>query len=430
MRSLFLLLLILGSVSVGWFFAGGKFVVEFPQSTPFLVATEEDAPVEFDFESDERKYSQIEQEIQKEDDLIAIDYDETPAQCVRQKDRLYFLKTHKTASSVVENILYRYGLRTDKTFAFPKNGGLVFNYRKPFTKGMMLPDIPRPDILQQHTRYSTGAAQLFPKSDSYRITIFRDPGTLFPSLFKYFPRNPPFKKAKTMENFLKSPEIFSAANGADFVTRNSMTFQMGFESFLRKNPTDEEMAEIISAVDNEFDFVLLAEHLPQSLILLRNLLCMTWNDIATMSKNISKRKHFDESVQEKIRRWQNVDTRVYEAANATFWRKIDEFGEERMANEMDILEKMNTENAEKCVKSYRPVKELPVEFRDYEPPGLTIEGIELKEGYTDVCYNIALSPYSLAIDIMDKQCQSSTFLRKYAHMEDRPKRFGKDCKKI
>ena len=88
-------------------------------------------------------------------------------------DRLYFLKTHKTASSVVENILYRYGLRTDKTFAFPKNGGLVYNYRKPFTKGMMLPDIPRPDILQQHTRYSTGAAQLFPKSDSYRITIFR-----------------------------------------------------------------------------------------------------------------------------------------------------------------------------------------------------------------------------------------------------------------
>lgn len=39
-RSLFLLLLILGSVSVGWFFAGGKFVVEFPQSTvsEFIIA--------------------------------------------------------------------------------------------------------------------------------------------------------------------------------------------------------------------------------------------------------------------------------------------------------------------------------------------------------------------------------------------------------
>ena len=48
-----------------------------------------------------------------------------------------------------------------------------------------------------------------------------------------------------------------------------MTFQMGFDSFLGTSPTDEKIAEIISAVDNEFDFVLLAEYLPQSLILLR-----------------------------------------------------------------------------------------------------------------------------------------------------------------
>jgi hypothetical protein len=46
-------------------------------------------------------------------------------------------------------------------------------------------------------------------------------------------------------------------------------------------------------------------------------------------------------------------------------------------------------------------------FRDYEPPGVKIEGIELKEGYTNVCYQIALSPFALAIDIIDKQCQSS-----------------------
>lgn len=135
---------------------------------------------------------------------------------------------------------------------------------------------------------------------------------------------------------------------------------------------------------------------------------MTWSDIATMSKNISKRKHFDQTIKDKIRQWQNVDSRLYEAANATFWRKVNDFGAEKMAQEMAFLEKMNAENKEKCVKGYRPVKELAVEFRDYEPPGLTIEGIELKDGYTDVCYNIALSPFSFAIDILDKQCQSST----------------------
>ena len=55
------------------------------------MATEEHTPVEFDSESDEPKYSQIEQEIQKEDDLIAIDYDETPAQCVRQKGMAFII---------------------------------------------------------------------------------------------------------------------------------------------------------------------------------------------------------------------------------------------------------------------------------------------------------------------------------------------------
>ncbi|CAG5110490.1 Oidioi.mRNA.OKI2018_I69.chr2.g4889.t1.cds [Oikopleura dioica] len=296
---------------------------------------------------------------------------------------------------------------------------------------MMFPlrDGSRPDILQQHTRYSKELADIFPKSDSFRITIFRDPGTLLPSLFEYFPRNPPFKEAKTVENFISSPEKYSSVGAADFVTRNSMTFQMGFENFLKSEPTDEQIAEIISTVENDFDLVLLSEYLPQSLILLRHLLCLKWSDIATMSKNISKRKHIEESVKEKIRRWQNVDMRVYEAANRTLWQKIRDFGEEKMATEMSILEKMNSENAEKCVKGYRPVKELAVEFRDYEPPGLTIEGIDLKDGYSDVCYDIALSPFALAIDILDKQCQSSHFLRKYMNMEDRPKRFKTDCKK-
>lgn len=61
----------------------------------------------------------------------------------------------------------------------------------------------------------------------------------------------------------------SAAGGADFVTRNSMTFQMGFDNFLKAIPTDKQMAEIVSAVDDEFDLVMLQEYLPQSLILLR-----------------------------------------------------------------------------------------------------------------------------------------------------------------
>jgi len=51
------------------------------------VAREEDVPIENDSLSDVQRYSKVEKEIRNEDDLIkfAIDYDQTPAQCVRQK---------------------------------------------------------------------------------------------------------------------------------------------------------------------------------------------------------------------------------------------------------------------------------------------------------------------------------------------------------
>ena len=34
-------------------------------------------------------------------------YSQFPENCENEKERLFFLKTHKTASSVIENILYR-----------------------------------------------------------------------------------------------------------------------------------------------------------------------------------------------------------------------------------------------------------------------------------------------------------------------------------
>ena len=75
-------------------------------------------------------------------------------------------------------VYYRYGLSYNKTFAMPNSGGLTYNYKNPFQSKwvMKLPSGEQPDILTQHIRYSNEANELFPISDSYRITIVRDPG--------------------------------------------------------------------------------------------------------------------------------------------------------------------------------------------------------------------------------------------------------------
>ncbi|CBY07501.1 unnamed protein product [Oikopleura dioica] len=42
-----------------------------------------------------------------------------------------FVKTHKTASSTLQNIFLRYGLKHDLKIALPKNSGNRFYYPQP-----------------------------------------------------------------------------------------------------------------------------------------------------------------------------------------------------------------------------------------------------------------------------------------------------------
>ena len=61
-----------------------------------------------------------------------------------------------------------------------------------------------------------------------------------------------------------------------------MSFQMGHDSYLKKDPTSEELDKIRSSLHERFDLILIADHLPESLILLRHELCLSINDIASL----------------------------------------------------------------------------------------------------------------------------------------------------
>ena len=48
------------------------------------------------------------------------------------RKQVTFAKTHKTGSSTVQNILFRYGQRHNLSFAFPLKNTWMFNLSKPF----------------------------------------------------------------------------------------------------------------------------------------------------------------------------------------------------------------------------------------------------------------------------------------------------------
>jgi len=59
--------------------------------------------------------------------------------CRLSDKKIYFLKTHKTASSVIENIMMRYAWTYNKTVHRPHKGVLHFDFYVPLTLAQIRP---------------------------------------------------------------------------------------------------------------------------------------------------------------------------------------------------------------------------------------------------------------------------------------------------
>ena len=91
-----------------------------------------------------------------------------------------------------------------------------------------------------------------------------------------------------------------------------MAFQMGHQSFVEQEPTQAEIDDILRQMDDQFDLILIADHLPESLILLRHQLCLSINEITSLSKNVAKRKHSNDDMKQKISEWETIDQPIFE----------------------------------------------------------------------------------------------------------------------
>lgn len=85
------------------------------------------------------------------DDIFKPDYNSET--CSPEK-HIFFLKTHKTASSTIQNILYRYGDTNNLTFAMPRSGNR-FMYPFYIRKTMLRPETHY-NIICNHMRYQRG----------------------------------------------------------------------------------------------------------------------------------------------------------------------------------------------------------------------------------------------------------------------------------
>lgn len=284
------------------------------------------------------------------------------------------MKTHKTASSTILNILFRFGEKHNLKFALP-DGRNDFFYPSPFrcsqVKGYKPGDCF--NVVCNHMRFDPEeVAKLLPPNAVY-ITILRDPADLFESSFHYYHRAVPFTWQIGGEDklapFLDSPQTFFNPDAFNsFYLKNLLFFDLGFDNNLEAD--DPRVMRDIQKLSKHLDLVLIAEYFEESLILLKDMLCWSMDDILYFKLNVRRTSSVSlltPELRARALKWNGADWKLYQHFNATFWTRVEMFGRERMKQEVEELRRRNAEMESICIKDGGAVEAQNIEDRRFLP---------------------------------------------------------------
>uniref|UniRef100_A0A3Q2QZZ5 Galactose-3-O-sulfotransferase 1 n=1 Tax=Fundulus heteroclitus TaxID=8078 RepID=A0A3Q2QZZ5_FUNHE len=306
------------------------------------------------------------------------------------KVNIMFMKTHKTASSTILNILFRFGEKHKLKFALPERRN-DFRYPQPFLCSQVKDYTPGQcfNIVCNHMRFNhQEVAKLLPP-DAVYVTVLRDPVDLFESAFHYYHRAVPLTWGISGEDkltaFLNDPEAFYSPDAFNsFYLKNLLFFDFGLDNNLEVD--DPRVVEGVQHLSKRFHLVLIAEHFEESLILLKDLLCWSMDDILYFKLNArrtSSVSRLDPQTRAKAVRWNWADWKLYEHFNATFWERVEAYGRERMEREVKELRRRNAEMRATCIEGGDAVEAQKIEdahFRPWQPVGeKSIMGYNLRK---------------------------------------------------
>ncbi|CBY30723.1 unnamed protein product [Oikopleura dioica] len=317
-----------------------------------------------------------------------------------------FVKTHKTASSTLQNIFLRYGLKHDLKIALPKNSGNRFYYPQPFAKWMIKPfdDPSEPVIIANHLRASPELYKTF--QEAKKITILRDIPSLYESSFGYMKDlSKPYKKAGSIEKFYENPMKYynkkdpAGQSGNDVFARNHVAFDLGLPW-----TESDKIEESIEYLDKTLDLVILSDFFKESMILLRKELCWDWDDVLFFVTNQrSEKKELSPDLAQKMREWNAFDTAIYSHFNSTFWKKIEAY--QNFDADMKLLDEKLEQIKQTCLAGEKicPPNDSKCQFNP--GGGIKLKAFELSETgkKKPLCKYMIMPELSLSKEIFKKQ---------------------------
>ncbi|XP_075719742.1 galactose-3-O-sulfotransferase 2-like [Rhinoderma darwinii] len=312
------------------------------------------------------------------------------------------------------NILFRYGEFHNLTFAFPTQK-YQYLYPEYFSAenvyGFSSRKQQKINIMCHHMRFSLSEVEKVMPSDTFYFTILRNPVSLMESSFAYNRKaTHSLQSAESIEDFLNNTTTFYNIKDDDSAyAKNLMTFDLGFN---HNGPTSLKHFKLLyHGVDTMFDLVLIAEYFDESLVLLKDALCWTFDDVLSFPLNIrsnASRHVLSVKTQERIKIWNQLDWQLYVYFNNSFWNHVERFGRERMKNEVEELRKRRAQLSERCLDDQvEPDQLKDKSMVPYQPYSITILGYNLKPGLDKhdqlLCHRLVIPEIPYNDLLWDKQ---------------------------
>eukprot|EP00040_Diaphanoeca_grandis_P036711 m.235536 g.235536 ORF g.235536 m.235536 type:complete len:1514 (+) comp33665_c0_seq2:298-4839(+) len=250
-----------------------------------------------------------------------------------------FLKTHKTGSSTITNIFHRYVLNHNITAALPFD-----NMYLGWPRANNAPNSLRK--IEGVTKYDAFVSGHATWSKEYirqvvpvgkQVTVLREPVSHFVSSWNHWHPDEHIVAAGgpkvSMDVFLDDPhKYWEWAKWSDkALLYNSFSYDFG----LGNAPTQTDIDEMIDNLKNEFDLVLITEHMDESLLMMRDELCWDLEDVLHYSLKVAShhpstnhKPKVNATLAAKIRKMNYADVQLYAAMNKTFHEKLAKKGPE------------------------------------------------------------------------------------------------------
>ena len=263
---------------------------------------------------------------------------------VTEKQHIAFLKVHKAASSTVQNIFYRFGLKRNLSLVLPVGTHYISKMNTKRHYRILPPydnNTGKYDILCNHAVFNHKKFQKLLHNDSIYVATVREPLQLFISSALYFRYVWPadyltkIEEANFIHDLINKPKHYEPDNIKESRTFNYMASDFGFEIksvYSVAKLTENEISSFVSNLTNIFDFVMIVEYFDEGLVIMKRLLNWSMKDILYIKQNEFKQgnrsntlnTHITEKDKRVFRKRNRLDYAIYETFSALFFKRMSE----------------------------------------------------------------------------------------------------------